>query len=135
LKPIVDKASALILWNTLAAAASISAGVRTWQCADNVVRCQPSLRHLFALSARSLTANAPAELSEITMFNESKCVSLMYEQGLDQWTRACYHEAVEAKFINPTYYPDPATIRRLRGYFGAGLSPIEAAQACFGHRH
>jgi hypothetical protein len=125
----------LILWNTLAAAASISAGVRTWQFADKVSRCQASLSHLFALSARSLTVNAPAELSEIIMFNESKCVSLMYEQGLDQWTRACYREAVDAKFIRPTYYPDPATIRRLRGYFGAGLSPIEAAQACFGHRH
>ncbi|MFM0631154.1 hypothetical protein [Paraburkholderia xenovorans] len=51
MKPIVDKASALVLWNTLAAAASISAGVRTWQFADNVARCQAPLRHLFALSA------------------------------------------------------------------------------------
>jgi hypothetical protein len=91
----------LILWNTLAAAVSISAGVRTWQFADKVSRCQATLRHLFALSARSLTVNAPAELSEIIMFNESKCVSLMYEQGLDQWTRACYREAVDAKFIRP----------------------------------
>ena len=80
-------------------------------------------------------ANASLELLEITMFNESKYVSLIYEQGLDQWTCAWYREAVEAEFICPPYYPDPATIRRLRGYFDAGLSPADAAEACFGRKH
>ncbi|MFP3565307.1 hypothetical protein [Paraburkholderia sp. SIMBA_030] len=80
-------------------------------------------------------ANASIELSEVNMFNESKYVSLLYEQGLDQWTRAWYHEAVEAKFIRPPYYPDPLIMRRLRGYFDAGLSPADAAQACFGRKH
>lgn len=69
------------------------------------------------------------------MFNESKYASLMYEQGLDQWTRAWYGESVQAGFIRPHYRPDPVTIKRLRGYFNAGLSPTEAAIACFGHKH
>ncbi|MFM0007996.1 hypothetical protein PQR57_44640 [Paraburkholderia dipogonis] len=69
------------------------------------------------------------------MFNESKYASLMYEQGLDQWTRAWYGEAVEAGFIRPHYHPDPVTIKRVRGYFDAGLSPTEAAMACFGYKH
>jgi hypothetical protein len=69
------------------------------------------------------------------MFNESKYVSLIYEEALDQWTRAWYDEAVEAEFIRPPYHPDPATLQRLRGYFNAGLSPAEGALACFGHRH
>lgn len=83
----------------------------------------------------ALTANAPAELPEILMFDEMKYVSLIYAQGLDQWTRAWHGEAVEAGFIGPQYYPDPATMKRLRGYFNAGLSPTEAALACFGHKH
>jgi hypothetical protein len=69
------------------------------------------------------------------MFDESKCVSLMDAQRLDQWTRAWFAEAVEAEFIRPPYRPDTATIKRLRGYFNAGLSPAEAAQACFGRQH
>ncbi|MGF6782437.1 hypothetical protein [Paraburkholderia sp. GAS334] len=69
------------------------------------------------------------------MFDESKYVSAMYAQGLDQWTRAWYGEAVEGGFIRSHCHPEPATIKRLRGYFNAGLSPAEAAQACFGHKH
>jgi hypothetical protein len=42
--------------------------------------------------------------------------------------------SVEAEFICPPYYPDPATIKRLPGYFDAGLLPAEAAQACFGRK-
>lgn len=69
------------------------------------------------------------------MFNDSKYVSLMYEHGLDQWTRAWHGEAVDAGFIHPHYHPDPVTTKRLRGYFDAGLSPTEAAQACFAYKH
>ena len=69
------------------------------------------------------------------MFDESKYVSLVYAQGLDQWTRAWFDEAVEAEFIRPPYYPDTSTLQRLRDYFNAGLSPAEAAQACFGRKH
>jgi hypothetical protein len=69
------------------------------------------------------------------MFDQSKYVSPVYAWGLDQWTHAWYGEAVDAGFIRPPYHPDPVTIKRLRGYFNAGLSPTEAAQACFGHKH
>jgi hypothetical protein len=62
-----------------------------------------------AVSGRSCLANASIELSEITMFNESKYVSLIYEQGLDQWTRAWYREAskrnLSARRIIPTPRP------------------------------
>lgn len=69
------------------------------------------------------------------MFDKSKYVSPIHTQGLDQWTRAWYGEAVEAGFIRRHYQLDPVTIKRLRSYFNAGLSPIEAAQACFGHKN
>jgi hypothetical protein len=66
---------------------------------------------------------------------EPKDVSLMCAQSLEQWTRAWFDEAVEAEFIRPPYRPDTATIKRLRDYFHAGLSPVEAAQAYFGRQH
>lgn len=69
------------------------------------------------------------------MFDESKYVSLMPAQRLDQWTRAWFDQAVEAEFIHPPYHPDNSILKRLRGYFHAGLSPAEAAQACFGRKH
>jgi len=69
------------------------------------------------------------------MFNDSKYVSLMYEQGLEQWTRVWHGEAVDAGFIHPHYHPDAVITKRLRGYFDAGLSPTEAAQACFAYKH
>lgn len=69
------------------------------------------------------------------MFDESKYVSPMHAQRLDRWTRAWFNEAVEAEFIRPPYHPDTATFKRLRDYFNAGLSPAEAAQACFGLQH
>lgn len=69
------------------------------------------------------------------MFDESNYVSPMDVQHLDQWTRAWFDEAVAAAFIRPPYRPDTVTIKRLRGYFNAGLSPAEAAQACFGRKH
>ncbi|WP_341315168.1 hypothetical protein WN982_07870 [Paraburkholderia sp. IMGN_8] len=69
------------------------------------------------------------------MFDESKHISLTHEPGLDQWTHAWYDEAVQAEFIHPPYHPDTATLKCLRDYFDAGLSPAEAAQACFGRKH
>jgi hypothetical protein len=33
------------------------------------------------------------------------------------------------------FQPDDATVSRLHGYFNAGLSPAEAAQAPFGQKH
>jgi hypothetical protein len=54
---------------------------------------------------------------------------------LEAWAIAWYEEAVEAEFIGASYHPDTATVGRLRDYFKAGLSPAEAAQACFGGKH
>jgi hypothetical protein len=68
------------------------------------------------------------------MFDESKYVSPVGLQALNQWTLAWYDQAVKSEFIHPPYYPDLMIIKRLRGYFH-GLSPAEAAQVCFGHTH
>jgi hypothetical protein len=72
------------------------------------------------------------------MFDDSNYLSLSYPWGLldlDGWTRAWYDQALEAKFICPPYRPDTKALQRLRGYFNAGLSPAEAAQAYFGRKH
>jgi hypothetical protein len=51
------------------------------------------------------------------------------------WTNAVYENAVGARFIHSPWQPSNATIRRLHGYFEAGLSPAEAAYACFSLKH
>jgi len=83
-------------------------------------------------------ANPPTTFVETTVFDDSKYLLHSYPWGLldlGGWTRAWYDQAVEAKFIHPPYHPDTETIKRLSGYFDAGLSPAEAAQAHFGHKH
>jgi hypothetical protein len=83
-------------------------------------------------------ANPPTRLEEVIVFDDSNYLSLAYPWGLldlDGWTRAWYNHALEAKFIRPPYHPDTGTIKRLWGYFHAGLSPAEAAQAYFGRKH
>ncbi|WP_073431614.1 hypothetical protein [Paraburkholderia terricola] len=54
---------------------------------------------------------------------------------LEVWTCAWYDEAVAANFVRPPYHPDATIIKRLQGYFHAGLAPAEAAVACFGRNH
>jgi hypothetical protein len=70
-----------------------------------------------------------------TSMDESECDTLKHMRELERWTFAWYDEAVKAGAIGAAYSPDTATINRLRGYFRAGLSPTEAALACFGSRH
>jgi hypothetical protein len=67
--------------------------------------------------------------------DESKCETLADLRELERWACAWYDEAVKAGAIGASYCPDTATLDRLRGYFKAGLSPTEAALACFGGRH
>jgi hypothetical protein len=67
--------------------------------------------------------------------DESDCETLARLRALERWTCAWYDEAVKAGAIGVAYSPDTATIDHLRGYFRAGLSPTEAALACFGSRH
>jgi hypothetical protein len=89
-------------------------------------------------SAAPSKANPSIRLAEITVFDDSNYLSLSYPWGLldlDEWTRAWYDQALEAKFICPPYHPDAETLKCLHGYFDAGLSPAEAAQAYFGRKH
>ncbi|SFT85259.1 hypothetical protein [Paraburkholderia aspalathi] len=69
------------------------------------------------------------------MFEKSKPLTLEYARELEIWTCAWYDEAVAANFVRPPYYPDAMIIKRLQGYFHAGLAPADAAMACFGRNH
>jgi hypothetical protein len=66
---------------------------------------------------------------------EPECETRAHIGELEMWTFAWYDEAVKAGAIGAAYSPDTATIDRLRDYFRAGLSPTEAALACFGSWH
>lgn len=55
--------------------------------------------------------------------------------GLCAWANAVYAQAVAEGFIREPWEPDDATVRRLRAYFHTGLSPAEAASACFCLNH
>ncbi|TFE36518.1 hypothetical protein E2553_43070 [Paraburkholderia dipogonis] len=69
------------------------------------------------------------------MLDGSEPLTLEYAQELEEWTCAWYDEAVAANLVRSPYHPDTTLINRLRGYFHAGLSPAEAADACFGRTH
>jgi hypothetical protein len=63
--------------------------------------------------------------------DETKDVAPRSLGELETWARAWYIESISAGFASISYHPDIATVDRLRGYFSAGLSPAEAAHACF----
>jgi hypothetical protein len=63
--------------------------------------------------------------------DESKDVALKSLEELETWACAWYIESINAGFVSISYHPDTATVDRLRAYFNAGLSPAEAAHACF----
>lgn len=69
------------------------------------------------------------------MVVEPEPLTLEYARELEVWTCAWYDEAVAANFVCPPYHPDATIIKRLQGYFHAGLAPAEAAMACFGRNH
>ncbi|MGF6301384.1 hypothetical protein OKW42_004737 [Paraburkholderia sp. WC7.3d] len=69
------------------------------------------------------------------MLDESERLTLEHLRELEVWTCAWYDKAIAANFVGPAYHPDEKVIRRLRGYYHAGLSPAEAAEACFGRTH
>jgi hypothetical protein len=69
------------------------------------------------------------------MLVESEPIAIEYFRELGAWTYAWYEVAVAANHVRPPYHPDETLLRRLRGYFSAGLSPAEAADACFGMAH
>ena len=69
------------------------------------------------------------------MLNESEPITPQYARELEVWVFAWYDEAVAANLVRPPYHPDATLMKLLHGYFLAGLSPAEAACACFGSRH
>ena len=71
----------------------------------------------------------------LAMFHESDHLSREYERDLDAWTCAWYDAALAKDYIRSPYHPDAATLERLQSYFHSGLTPAEAAEACFARRH
>jgi hypothetical protein len=67
--------------------------------------------------------------------NQTSLLSPEEEQAMDVWAYQWYDAARAAAFIFVPYHPDESVIERLRDYFHAGLSPVEAAFACFGSKH
>ena len=54
---------------------------------------------------------------------------------LFEWTRSALDEAVVAGFVTPPWRPTEEMYARMHGYYRAGLTPSEAAQAAFGTKH
>ncbi|CAD6561138.1 hypothetical protein LMG28727_07353 [Paraburkholderia kirstenboschensis] len=69
------------------------------------------------------------------MPDQSEPLTLEHARELEVWTCAWYDAAVAANLVRPPFHPDATIIKRLRGYFHCGLSPAEAADACFGGNH
>jgi hypothetical protein len=69
------------------------------------------------------------------MVDEWNLLPRQYERELDAWTCAWYDAAVARGYIPLLYHPDAATVQRLQDYFHAGLTPAEAAEACFARKH
>ena len=71
------------------------------------------------------------------MFIQSNQIALPSSVELDMcaWANAVYETAVGEGFIRAPWEPDDAIIRRLEAYFHYGLSPADAASACFGLNH
>ncbi len=53
---------------------------------------------------------------------------------LTEWTFEAFDAAVAAGFVTPPWHPSPAMRESLAGYFSAGLTPAEGAEALFATR-
>lgn len=53
---------------------------------------------------------------------------------LAEWSRDAFDAAVAAGFIVPPWRPSPAMREALAGYYEAGLSPAQGAEALFATR-
>ncbi|QBY55450.1 hypothetical protein [Cupriavidus oxalaticus] len=47
------------------------------------------------------------------------------------WTAALHEYALRSGLVSNDYVPDYHTLERLRIYFRSGLTPSDAARACF----
>lgn len=54
---------------------------------------------------------------------------------LVEWTRTAVDEIVRGEFVSLPWVPPDALYVVLHGYYCAGLSPAEAAEAVFAVRH
>jgi hypothetical protein len=57
------------------------------------------------------------------------------QQMLFEWTRSAIDAALYAGLVTPPWRPTEHAYSTLHGYYSAGLTPGEAAQAMFGVRH
>ncbi|MFT0167498.1 hypothetical protein ACLKMY_00520 [Paraburkholderia mimosarum] len=53
---------------------------------------------------------------------------------LFEWSRDAFDAAVAAGFVKPPWRPSPAMRESLAGYYSAGLTPAEGAEALFATR-
>lgn len=77
------------------------------------------------------------DVVEVAMFIQSTQIVLpsSFELDLCAWANAVYEKAVREGFICEPWEPDDAIVRRLQAYYHTGLSPAEAASACFCLNH
>jgi hypothetical protein len=54
------------------------------------------------------------------------------QQKIVEWTKAWYEQALAANHVSFPYQADNDVVSRLHQYYRAGLTPMEAIQACFG---
>lgn len=54
---------------------------------------------------------------------------------LTEWARVAFDEAVAAGYIVPPWHPTRQAYEQMHGYYTAGLTPADAAQAMFGTHH
>lgn len=93
------------------------------------IRCRYS--HLRDLTTRIF------DVVEVVMFIQSNQIALAvpFQFDLCAWANAVYEKAVGEGFIHEPWEPDAAIVRRLQAYFHTGMSPAEAASACFCLNH
>jgi hypothetical protein len=77
------------------------------------------------------------DVVEVVMFIQSNQIVLPFSLELDlcAWADAVYEKAVGEGFIREPWEPEVAIVQRLEAYFHTGLSPAEAASACFCLNH
>lgn len=54
---------------------------------------------------------------------------------LEEWTRSAMDAAVYAGLVTPPWRPSENAYSSLHGYYLAGLTPADAAEALFAVRH
>jgi hypothetical protein len=66
------------------------------------------------------------------VFETLNPIALNDPNKIVEWTKAWYEQARAANFVNFPYQVDNDMVKRLRQYYSAGMTPVEAVHACFG---